>query len=279
MKVRGVLLTCVLAGTGASSLRRRAQDSAASYDPTKCVHMEKGHCQDEDGGAWSYRKPDGTCLKTEQELRGEISAPILDAFPKAFPDVKSVVDFGGGLGAYLTSWRNHGLPQKDVVLVEPHDLGDCVFAGITHQKLDIFSGVDLVDEEGALRQFDAVTTIEVAEHIPLALHPRIVRWLVAHARTWIIFSAGRPGQGGEGHVAEKDPAVWRAEFEAHVGVHGKRVVYDADATARLKTTMPYSGVLTENLSVFRVIVSKRRRFDSLSRASRVSVRGGRAAAP
>ena len=62
------------------------------------------------------------------------------------------------------------------------------------------------------RHFDLVLSIEVAEHIDREKHEDLFDYLVARAGRWIVFSGARPGQGGHGHVAERDEMEWRSEF-------------------------------------------------------------------
>jgi hypothetical protein len=62
-------------------------------------------------------------------------------------------------------------------------------------------------------KFDLVFTIEVAEHIPRELHDRVADFLAEHTAGFLVFSAGRPGQGGVGHIALRPRDEWQAEFE------------------------------------------------------------------
>ena len=75
------------------------------------------------------------------------------------------MDFGGGVGAYLTSFRDAGLTE--LFTVEPHDLGNCLFKGLQHMQRD-FVNTPLAD--CPKDKFDLVMSIEVLEHIPVNFH-------------------------------------------------------------------------------------------------------------
>ena len=190
-----------------SSILAEAADvvePAKKYDPLKCNKMQNGHCNDEEGGAWSYRKDDGTCTHREQRVPRDPKAAR--ALPSIFPDVRDgVLDFGGGVGAYMTSFRDAGV--KDLIIIEPHDLGDCLFRGLRQEVTDL---VNTPLDELPKMQYDLVMTIEVCEHLPVDYHPHIIEALTQASRKYLLFSAAHPGQPGEGHVG---PSMkWRDEW-------------------------------------------------------------------
>ena len=61
------------------------------------------------------------------------------------------------------------------------------------------------------RRFDLAQSLEVAEHLPKASGERFVDSLCALSDI-VMFSAAQPGQGGEGHVNERRPSDWAADF-------------------------------------------------------------------
>lgn len=111
--------------------------SSTGYDPKKCSRMVNGHCDDEGGGAWRYRDDKDECTYVEGSLT-ENNAPkdwgAMEKMPDIFPDIRSVMDFGGGPGTYLTGFRNRGIGT--LVTVEPHPLGTCLFANVTQDTTD-----------------------------------------------------------------------------------------------------------------------------------------------
>ena len=185
-----------------------ASKSSKAYDPKKCTDMTvKGHCNDKNGGAWSYKTLAGTCAHTE--LTAPRDRGAVAGFIHMFPDVESVLDFGGGLGPYLLSFRDKGV--KDLVVMEPQPLGDCLFKGLTQDTTDLIN-TDLKDLPK--EKFDLVMTIEVLEHIPAEFHPHAIDALAQATKKYLLFSAAHPGQPGEGHVGPsmKSRQQWLADF-------------------------------------------------------------------
>lgn len=172
----------------------------STYDPAKCQNMVNGHCQDQGGGAWSYRNEDGSCAHTESNAPRDQGA--INSLHDIFPDVKSVMDFGGGLGPYLTAFRDHA---ERLVTVEPFDLEGCVFQGISHNQTDV---VNTPLDRLPYKEFDLVMTIEVLEHIPVGFHAHVIVALTQATKQYLLFSAAHPGQDGEGHVG---PSMKRRE--------------------------------------------------------------------
>nr|WP_040845363.1 hypothetical protein [Thiorhodococcus drewsii] len=102
------------------------------------------------------------------------------------------------------------LPLRPSYGIEPEVLAHLDGArNVRLLNIDIFETVvpSVLD-----RYFDLVFTIEVAEHIPRDRHEALFDFLVARAARWILFSGARPGQGGHGHIAEREEMDWRREF-------------------------------------------------------------------
>lgn len=225
----------------------RILESSTAYSPTKCASMSSdGHCNDDySGGAWSYRHPDGTCASEEATLIAQSNAAR--KLPEIFPEARDILDFGGGLGAYLTGYRDAQKAGKrgNLVTVEPHPLGECIFPGLSQSQVD-WPNTPL----GKLpeREFDVVQTIEVLEHIPVSFHPHLIDALTQATRKYLLFSAAHPGQDGEGHVGPsmKTRDEWIREIEAR----GELVV-DEYKTAKFHGAAGGVGILVENGTVFR----------------------------
>jgi SAM-dependent methyltransferase len=120
---------------------------------------------------------------------------------------RSVVDFGCGLGAWLSVWKAsgaavHGVDgpyvNQDRLLIDKAEF----------EPLDLVAPIDLG------RRFDLVQSLETAEHLAAARAAGFVANLVAHADK-VLFSAAVPGQGGEHHVNEQPLEYWRGLFRAH----------------------------------------------------------------
>jgi hypothetical protein len=218
------------------------------YDPKKCARMVNGHCDDEDGGAWRYRDGTDRCTYVEDSPVSN-NAPqdwmAVQKLPEVFPDVRSVMDFGGGPGTYLTGLRNGGVAT--LVTVEPHPLGDCLFANVTQDPTDWVNAPLSELPSGA---FDLVMTIEVLEHIPVAHHEHVVLALAQATTAWLLFSAAQPGQGGEGHVGPsmKTREQWTEEIQRWTE---NRLIVDEVKTALFHAGL--SGLLLRNSVIFRKV--------------------------
>lgn len=245
--LRIVALLGLLVSCSALLAKNRDQHRTqkAKYEPRACANMSAdGHCKDENGGAWSYRGQNGKCAHTEKTVPGN---PTQDAFsralPSLFPDVKSVMDFGGGPGAFLLSYRDAGL--TDLTTFEPHELGECLFHGLHQNTTDI---VNAPLEKIPAQRYDMVQTIEVLEHIPATMHPKLVKALAKSTKKWLLFSAAHPDQPGEGHIGPsmKTPDEWRKEIEVEGSME-----FDAEKTAKAHELTEPKSILETNLMVFR----------------------------
>ena len=134
----------------------------------------------------------------------------------------STLELGCGLGLY-SDWMHRMAGAAPALGIEPVGVHSAVFNPSARwpQQLaaDFFSdaGHNLTARcAAAMRKrlkFDLVFTIEVAEHIPRELHDRVADFLAEHTAGFLVFSAGRPGQGGVGHIALRPRDEWQAEFE------------------------------------------------------------------
>ena len=117
----------------------------------------------------------------------------------------SVVDVGCGRGTWLSIWMELGV--ADVVGLD----GDYVDRGKLAIPAEAFRVADLSREWAVGRRFDLAQSLEVAEHLPESAAQSMVRQLCGLADV-VLFSAARPGQGGEMHVNEQEPEYWAALF-------------------------------------------------------------------
>lgn len=122
--------------------------------------------------------------------------------------IGSVLDVGGGHGAWAAEWLAAGVP--DVLAVD----GDYVQADKLAIPKERFQAHDLAQPLELGRRFDLVQSLEVAEHLPEHLSNRFVESLVRHGDV-VLFSAAVVYQGGEHHVNEQPPEYWRKRFAQH----------------------------------------------------------------
>jgi SAM-dependent methyltransferase len=142
-----------------------------------------------------YRFLSSFAVQSAQQIVPKVAAAL---------PIRSVVDFGCGLGAWLSVWAAAGVSVTGIdgpyvderrLLIDPQD----------------FHAVDLAAPIGLARQFDLVQSLEVAEHLPAAKAGQFVDTLTAHGPC-VLFSAAVPGQGGENHLNEQPANYWRAKF-------------------------------------------------------------------
>lgn len=227
-------------------LRAQSDQFVPQYDPLKCNNMKHGHCQDEQGGAWSYHNPDGSCTHNERNVPRDAQA--MRALPGIFPDVKdSVLDFGGGVGAYMTSFRDAGV--QNLVVIEPHDLGDCLFHGLRQERMDV---INTPLSELPKMDYDLVMTVEVCEHFPVEHHPKVISALIQASRKWLLFSAAHPGQDGEGHIG---PSMkWRDEWIKEItDLSNGEWALDIEMTGKLFEASMTDSLLKTNAFIMRRI--------------------------
>jgi cyclopropane fatty-acyl-phospholipid synthase-like methyltransferase len=134
----------------------------------------------------------------------EYSARILSTFVvKNIGNIKSVVDVGCGVGAWLREFKN----QK-IEVVKGYD-GHYVNKNFLVIDKEEFEEINLekVGKETVSRRFDLCVSLEVAEHISKAQAVNFIEFLTSLSPT-VLFSAAIPGQGGVNHINEQWPKYW-----------------------------------------------------------------------
>ncbi len=120
----------------------------------------------------------------------------------------SVLDVGCGQGAWLAIWRALGV--TDVMGID----GDYVARDALMVPREQFVACDLSQRFSLGRRFDLVQSLEVAEHLRPDASAAFVELLCAHGDV-VLFSAAQPGQGGDGHLNERNLSAWAREFARH----------------------------------------------------------------
>jgi SAM-dependent methyltransferase len=136
------------------------------------------------------------------------SAATIIPLIKSYFNVRSVIDFGCGQGAWLREWKRIGAQEvlgldgdyveKDALLIDRSEL----------KIYDLSNPVDLG------KKFDIVQSLEVAEHLPESAADTFIESLVRHGDV-ILFSAAAVGQGGHDHINEQPYEYWRDKFLKH----------------------------------------------------------------
>lgn len=119
---------------------------------------------------------------------------LMKSLIEILSDMNSVVDFGCGDATYAKNIKN-----ILKIYVKAFD-GNPNVRKITNNfasQLDLSIPFDLKEK------FDAVISLEVAEHIPKKYEDIYVDNLINHTNGYIIISWAIPNQGGKGHVNEQ----------------------------------------------------------------------------
>lgn len=119
----------------------------------------------------------------------------------------SVVDFGCGIGTFLSIFQKYGI--KDIRGYDGDWVNREKLAG--HIDLKYFIPVDLEQEIAPDRRFDLAVCLEVAEHLNEKSADILINTLVSFSDV-ILFAAAIPGQMGQNHVNEQWPEYWQDKF-------------------------------------------------------------------
>jgi hypothetical protein len=136
-----------------------------------------------------------------------VSAQVVSRLLLEAMTIGSVLDVGGGHGAWSREWLTAGV--ADVLCLD----GDYVAPDQLAIPEACFRAHDLTQPIALGRRYDLVQSLEVGEHLPAESADVFVDNLVAHGDV-VLFSAAVPNQGGEHHVNEQPPEYWRAKFRA-----------------------------------------------------------------
>ena len=126
---------------------------------------------------------------------------ILSIVKDALPKLNSAVDFGCGVGTWLSVLKEKGVAdvrglegpwvEKALLKISEQELSEVNFeAGVKLDKI-----------------YDLAITLEVAEHLRPETAAGFVKSLT-EASDYIMFSAAIPFQGGTNHVNEQWPEYW-----------------------------------------------------------------------
>jgi len=116
----------------------------------------------------------------------------------------SWLDAGCGIGAAL-----------GYVLAQGIDACGLEFSDLAINKSSVRERIlkcDLTIPIDLGRRFDVVWCYEVAEHLDSRFADVLVDNLTRHGNC-VILSAARPGQGGDGHINEREPEYWIQKME------------------------------------------------------------------
>lgn len=126
------------------------------------------------------------------------SEPLAKALVKYFKSVKAanIYDFGCGKGYYARAFEKAGFAVR-------------AFEGTpTIRSIGYFQQIEFQDltEAFTLEKKGAVLCLEVGEHIPAEHESTLLDNITRNAAGHVVLSWAVPGQGGYGHVNEREKA-------------------------------------------------------------------------
>ncbi len=131
---------------------------------------------------------------------------VLSVVVDALPEVRSAVDFGCGVGTWLSVLKE----EKGVSDILGID-GPWVEQDLLEIPRQCFRQANLEEGVELDRRYDLAITLEVAEHLSDTTAIRFVESLVT-ASDFVLFSAAIPFQGGTYHINEQWPDYWAGLF-------------------------------------------------------------------
>ncbi|MCK5520997.1 MAG: class I SAM-dependent methyltransferase [Candidatus Marinimicrobia bacterium] len=140
-------------------------------------------------------------------------------------DVKSLVDFGCGIGSFLQGALSHGV--KKVFGVEIGGEYAKKYTDKSMQGFINFNG-DLTKLIVCDHPFDVSICTEVAEHIETQYSEILIENICRNTERMCVFTGAHPGQQGCGHINCQPKEFWMDLFK--------------------KNGFSYSGVHTNNLA-------------------------------
>jgi len=144
----------------------------------------------------------------EKQWRSSLASAeiILPMVLKVIPEVKSAIDFGCGVGTWLSALQKLGVKE-----IMGYD-GKWVNKKLLQISEEYFTEIELDKKIPINKKYDLAMSLEVAEHLPKEISETFVKSLV-EASDVVLFSAAIPYQGGENHINEQRQSYWNALFE------------------------------------------------------------------
>jgi cyclopropane fatty-acyl-phospholipid synthase-like methyltransferase len=130
-----------------------------------------------------------------------ILALVLDVLPP----VHSAIDFGCGVGTWLSVLKGMGVSR-----IKGLD-GPWVERNLLEIPAEDFETANFEASIVQKERYDLAITLEVAEHVSHESADRFINSLVENS-DFVLFSAAIPYQGGVGHDNEQWPEYWRKKF-------------------------------------------------------------------
>lgn len=119
---------------------------------------------------------------------------------------RSIVDFGCGVGTWLSIFKKKGVKEVLGLDFNEVDLSHFLISETEFNRQDLRKPIRLK------KKYDLAMSIEVAEHIEEKYSDIFVD-SITNSSNCILFSAAIPKQGGANHINEQYPQYWVEKFE------------------------------------------------------------------
>jgi hypothetical protein len=133
---------------------------------------------------------------------------VLGIVTRMLPPIRSAVDLGCGVGAWLSVLRELGVEAVQGLA------GPWVEDRQLRIPRESFLKVDLDEPVRLERRYDLAISLEVAEHLSPDRASSFVGSLTGLS-DFVLFSAAIPFQEGKNHINEQWPEYWADLFRAH----------------------------------------------------------------
>jgi len=137
-------------------------------------------------GFWLDKNPDGHYFDKN------LNNGLIEFLRKE--KVESIVDLGCGTGCYAKALKKEGF------------LCECYDGNPNTKELTegLCSEINLAENIALSKKYDCVVSLEVGEHIPKEFEDTFINNLINHSKRLIVLSWAVVGQGGRGHVNERN---------------------------------------------------------------------------
>jgi len=124
-------------------------------------------------------------------------------------EIKSLVDFGCGLGVFLAGALSTGKIDKLIGYEYCYDNAKKYLSETIKSYIHYGNVMEKID----CGTFDCSLSIEVAEHILTEKSDMFVTNISESSNKYIVLTAAPPGQGGTGHINEQLKQFWIDKIE------------------------------------------------------------------
>ena len=132
---------------------------------------------------------------------------VLSLVLKVLPPVHSAIDFGCGVGTWLSVLKEEGVTE-----IRGLD-GPWVDQNLLEIDKKYFIKSNFEEPIFLDKRYDLAISLEVAEHVSKNSASIFVESLVG-ASDFVLFAAAIPFQGGTGHINEQWPDYWIEQFSS-----------------------------------------------------------------